>query len=203
MRAFTKVRSIAVPLPVDNIDTDQILPARFLSRKREQGYADCCFRDLRCAADGSLRPEFPLNEGRYRDASVLVAGSNFGCGSSREGAVYALADFGIRVVIAESFGDIFYQNALVNGMLPVALGHDHVAVIMEFIGDPARGEIEIDLEAQRILLGDAAFDFAIDPFRKHCLLNGVDDIEFTLQFAAEIERYEASHRPHRIDPASP
>ncbi|MCZ0737308.1 3-isopropylmalate dehydratase small subunit [Phreatobacter sp. AB_2022a] len=193
MRPFTKIRSVAAPLPLDNVDTDQILPARFLSQRREDGYADYCFRDLRFAADGSPLAEFPLSQPRYRGASVLVAGSNFGCGSSREGAVYALMDWGIRAIIAESFGDIFHQNALVNGMLPVVLAKAQVAAIMERANDPAAGAIEIDLEAQRVVLGSAAIDFAIDPFRRHCLLNGVDDIDFTLQFAADIGRYEARH----------
>ena len=193
MRPFTKVRSVAAPLPLDNVDTDQILPARFLSQRREDGYADYCFRDLRFAADGSTLPEFPLNQPRYKGASILVAGSNFGCGSSREGAVYALMDCGIRAIIAESFGDIFHQNALVNGMLPVVLAKAQVAAIMERANDPAAGAIEIDLEAQRVVLGSAAIDFAIDPFRRHCLLNGVDDIDFTLQFAADIGRSDALH----------
>lgn len=190
MHPFTTLRSVAAALPLDNIDTDQILPARFLSQRREDGYADYCFRDLRFAADGSARSEFPLNQLRYREARILVTGSNFGCGSSREGAVYALMDCGIRAIIAESFGDIFYQNALVNGMLPVSLAKAQVAVIMECANHPAANNIEIDLEAQRIAFGAATVDFAIDPFRRHCLLNGVDDIDFTLQFAAEIGRYE-------------
>ena len=193
MRPFTRIRSLAAPLPLDNIDTDQILPARFLSQKREDGYADYCFRDLRFAADGSTRPEFPLNQPRYREASILITGGNFGCGSSREGAVYALMDCGIRAIISESFGDIFHQNALVNGLLPIALPKAQIAGLMDRAHQPAVGEVEIDLEAQHIVLGAAIVEFAIDPFRRHCLLNGVDDIDFTLQFAAEIGRYETRH----------
>lgn len=191
MEPFTRLRAVAAPLPLDNVDTDQILPARFLSQKRELGYADYCFRDLRQSPEGVIREDFPLNQPAYRDARILVAGINFGCGSSREGAVYALADIGVRAIIAESFGDIFFQNALINGLLPIVLKPDQVKSILARVAQPGAGEVEIDLDEQRITVGSSeAIAFSIDPFRKHCLLSGIDEIDFTRQFIADIEAFE-------------
>lgn len=198
MEPFIRVRAIAAPLPLDNVDTDQILPARFLSQKRELGYADYCFRDLRLSPDGVVRAEFPLNQPAYHDAQILVSGVNFGCGSSREGAVYALADIGIRAVIAESFGDIFFQNALINGLLPIVLEADQVKRIMTLIEQPDAGEVEIDLNDQCVALAPSeTFTFSMDPFRKHCLLNGIDEIDFTRQFVGDIEAFEQRQAERR------
>lgn len=195
MLAFTRLQSIAAPLALDNVDTDQILPARFLVQKRELGYEAYCFRDLRYFADGAERPDFVLNQDIYRGAQVLVAGANFGCGSSREGAVYALQDIGVRAVIAESFGDIFYQNALINGMLPVHLAAEPMQALRAAMRAEPGVAVTIDLPSQTVTTpGGTAFDFRIDAFRKHCLLEGLDEIDFTLNYMREIEQYEAGPR---------
>ncbi|QCI64403.1 3-isopropylmalate dehydratase small subunit [Phreatobacter stygius] len=196
MLAFTRLQSVAVPLALDNVDTDQILPARFLAQKRELGYGPYCFRDLRYQADGAERPDFVLNQDPYRGAQVLIAGSNFGCGSSREGAVYALQDIGVRAVIAESFGDIFYQNALINGLLPIHLPAGQMQLLLAGLRDELGMTVEIDLAGQTVATsGGAAFDFPIDAFRKHCLLEGLDEIDFTINYIGQIEQYEAWRQP--------
>jgi len=191
MNPFTSLAATGLPLGLENVDTDQILPARFLSLKPEDGYADYCFRDLRFDADGKPVTGNPLTSGDYAGAPILVAGANFGCGSSREGAVYALQHFGFRAVIAESFGDIFYQNALVNGMLPIQANGETIRAILARLQENPGTSIHIDLETQTVRVdGSVTFGFVIDSFKKHCLLNGVDEIGFTLAFAADIERYE-------------
>jgi 3-isopropylmalate/(R)-2-methylmalate dehydratase small subunit len=191
MNPFTSLTATGLPLGLENVDTDQILPARFLSLKPEDGYADYCFRDLRFDADDKPVTGNPMTSGDYSGATILVAGANFGCGSSREGAVYALQHFGFRAVIAESFGDIFYQNALVNGMLPIQASGENIRAILARLRKNPGASIDIDLEAQTVRIdGSVTFGFVIDPFKKHCLLNGVDEIGFTLAFAPDIDCYE-------------
>ena len=191
MKPFETLSAIAAPLALDNVDTDQILPARFMAQRRELGYGGFCLRDLRFQPDGTPHADFVLNLPTYVDARVLVAGSNFGCGSSREGAVYALLDFGLQVVIAESFGDIFQQNALINGLLPVALSSDEVARLQaEIAASPSTGVV-VDLEQQAVTTpAGRQVTFAIDPFRKMCLLSGLDEISFTESFSDRIAAYE-------------
>lgn len=192
MNPFTILTARGLPFGLENVDTDQILPARFLSLKPEDGYADYCFRDLRFKADGSPLIGTPLTSVDHAGAMILVAGSNFGCGSSREGAVYALQHLGFRVVIAESFGDIFYQNALVNGLLPIQTDGETIRLLLAHLRAHPAALIYVDLEAQKVSVdGSVTFTFPIDSFKKHCLLNGVDEIGFTMSFLEDIRQYEA------------
>ncbi|WP_274628915.1 3-isopropylmalate dehydratase small subunit [Arvimicrobium flavum] len=191
MIPFTALTATGLPLGLENVDTDQILPARFLSMKPEDGYADFCFHDLRFDAQGAPRSDTPLTSGVHAGAAILVAGSNFGCGSSREGAVYALQHLGFRVVIAESFGDIFYQNALVNGLLAIRADAGITQTILEHLRAQPDAPIHVDLDKQTVdVEGSVTFTFDIDPFKKHCVLNGTDEISFTLGFLEQIQRYE-------------
>lgn len=192
MKAFSSLKSVAIPLGLDNVDTDQILPARYLSVRREDGYGDFCFRDIRLLPDETERLDCVLNKTEYRHGRILVAGANFGCGSSREGAVYALQDSGIGLVIAESFGDIFHQNALINGLLPVKLRRDEIQDLLGILQAQPGMEVDVILESQRVLLPNhPGYGFAIDPFRKHCLQAGLDEVDFTRSFVSEIEIYES------------
>ncbi|CAH1651114.1 3-isopropylmalate dehydratase small subunit [Hyphomicrobiales bacterium] len=176
---------------VDNIDTDQIIPARFLSVPRDRGYGDYCFHDLRIDGNGAEILSFPMNTSDYRKASIIVGGRNFGCGSSREGAVYALMDRGIRAVLAPSFGDIFQQNALVNGLVTVSLP---VAVITEVwarLGINPDKTITLDIEGGRVQISDGFHSsFDMDPFRKYCIVEGIDEIDFTFCLIEKIDCYE-------------
>lgn len=191
MKDFDRLKAVAAPLMLENVDTDQILPARFLSLRPEDGYQDYCFRDQRFDQDGNFRPEFLLNRDEYAHAQILVAGANFGCGSSREGAVYALMDMGIRSVIAEGFGDIFAQNAMVNGLLPVAAPRHCIERLDKELNASRDKTIEIDLENQTVSASaDFVFRFEIDPFRKLCLLHGTDEIDFTMRYLDKIRGYE-------------
>ena len=197
MRPFGLLDTIACPLPFANLDTDQILPARFLKRPRREGYGGFLLHDLRFGADGEDVSSLSLDDPRYGGAEAIVARRNFGSGSSREGAVYALADFGIRCVIAPSFGDIFAQNCTMNGLLVVSLTE---AQIEELLASPeivGAKPIRIDLEAQRITCGNASYAFGIDPLRKTKLLNGWDDIDITLTHAADIARFVAADARER------
>lgn len=193
MTPFTSLAAPAIPLRLANVDTDQLLPGRFMRKPRGDGYHPWLFHDLRRDADGGLRPDFPLNDPRYDGAPILVADRNFGCGSSREGAVYTLVDAGIRCVIAPSFGDIFAANAAKNGLLAVALPRDVVEAAWAAVeADPA-APLTVDLAAQTVRLPNRApVRFEIDPFRKECLLAGRDDIDLTLERDAEIASYEAA-----------
>ncbi len=188
MQAFQHVSGRAVQLSGTNIDTDQVIPARFLRNPRASGYAGYLFHDLRYAHDGSPRPEFPLNLPANAGAPILAAGENFGCGSSREGAVYALFDAGFRCVVAPSFGDIFRNNCYKNGVLPIAL--DAAAIAGLFA---QRAEWTVDLPAQTVRAGAATHAFAIEPFWKECLLEGVDDIDLTLRERDSIAAFAAAH----------
>ena len=195
MDKFTSLTGIAAPLPMINVDTDMIIPKQFLKTIKRTGLGKHLFDEMRNDAAGKEIPDFVLNRPAYRKASILVAGENFGCGSSREHAPWALLDFGIRCVIAPSFADIFYNNCFKNGILPIVLPKEDVAKLLDDAERGANAVITIDLEKQEITGPDGGrLSFQIDPFRKHCLLNGLDDIGLTLQKAAEIDGYEARQR---------
>jgi len=191
MKPFVSLEAVALPIAQPNFDTDQIIPARFLSRDRELGLGECLFRDLRFAADGTERPEFPLNKPEFRAAQIVVGEKNFACGSSRENAVWALADYGFRAAIAPSFGDIFRNNCLKNGVLPVVLPAQVVADLIASLQVMPGAKVAIDLPSQTVTLPDGSkHGFEIDPFAKHCLLNGVDELAFTLSQVDEIVAFE-------------
>ena len=191
MEKFTKLTGVAAPLPLINVDTDMIIPKQFLKTIKRSGLGKNLFDEMRYDDNGEEIPDFVLNKPAYRDAQILVTGENFGCGSSREHAPWALLDFGIRCVIAPSFADIFFNNCFKNGILPVVLPQEDVDKLMEDAERGANATITIDLENQTITGpdgGQIAFD--VDPFRKHCLLNGLDDIGLTLEKSAAIESFE-------------
>jgi 3-isopropylmalate/(R)-2-methylmalate dehydratase small subunit len=194
MKSFTVHRGRVAPLDRVNVDTDQIIPKQFLKRIERTGFGQFVFYDWRFSADGKKNSGFVLHEPRYEGASVLVAGRNFGCGSSREHAVWALADFGFRAVISSSFGDIFANNSAKNGFLAVRLSEDEVAELMQQAEEIDGYQVTIDLEKCEVR-DEQGFraTFPMDEFVRHCLLNGLDDIGLTLQHEAEIEAYEARH----------
>jgi 3-isopropylmalate/(R)-2-methylmalate dehydratase small subunit len=194
MKPFTVHRGRVAPLDRVNVDTDQIIPKQFLKRIEKTGFGQFVFYDWRFDADGKQIADFVLHEPRYAGASVLVAGKNFGCGSSREHAVWALADFGFRAVISSSFADIFANNSTKNGFLTVRLSEDEVATLMRRAQEVDGYEVTIDLEKCEVR-DDRQFSakFPIDEFVRHCLLNGLDDIGLTLQHEAEIAAYESRH----------
>ncbi len=195
MEPFVRLTAAAAPLDLANVDTERILPARFLRKPRSAGYAQFLFHDLRFDADGKERPDFVLNQPAYRGARILVAGDNFGCGSSREGAVWALFDYGIRAIVAPSFGDIFAENCSKNGCLAIVLPRDAAAAIRTILHGRPGSEMTVDLASQTIIGPDgAAHSFTIDPFRKECLLKGLDEIGITLEHAAAIAAFEARHQ---------
>jgi 3-isopropylmalate/(R)-2-methylmalate dehydratase small subunit len=193
---FTTLTGVAAPMPMINIDTDKIFPAIYLKTIKRTGLSQWLFQEVRFRPDGSENPDFVLNQGPYRQAKIIVAGDNFGCGSSREHAPWALVDFGIRCVIAPSFADIFYNNCFKNGLLPIALPQEICDELMEDAKRGANAVLTIDLEAQTISRPDGEIvHFDIDPFRKRCLLNGIDDIGLTEEKSAAIAAYEESRRP--------
>src|SRR4030095_1645416 len=195
MEPFVRVRAVAAPMDQPNIDTDRIIPARFLRRPRESGYGRLLFHDVRFAADGSERPEFALNRPAYREAKILVAAENFGCGSSREMAVWALMDYGIRAVIGPSFGDIFVENCFKNGLLAVTLPAEIAARLRRQVDEHPGSVVAVDLETQTVTGPDGAVHrFEVDPFRKHGLLSGRDEVELTLEHLPAIEAFEARRR---------
>jgi 3-isopropylmalate/(R)-2-methylmalate dehydratase small subunit len=195
MQPFTKLSGVAAPLPMVNVDTDMIIPKQFLKTTKRTGLGSALFFEQRYNDDGSDRPEFVLNKPAYRSAQILVAGANFGCGSSREHAPWALLDFGIRCVIAPSFADIFYNNCFKNGILPIALPQADVDKLMDDAERGANAVVSVDLEKQEIRGPDGGcIKFEIDPFRKQCLLNGWDDIGLTLRHESEISDFEAKRR---------
>ena len=192
MQKFTTLSGVAAPLPMINVDTDKIIPKQYLKTIERQGLGKGLFDELRYRDDGSENPDFVLNKPAWRRAKILVAGENFGCGSSREHAPWALLDFGITCIIAPSFADIFYNNCFKNGVLPIKLPQADVDKLMDDAQRGANAVVTIDLEKQEITGPDGGrIRFDIDPFRKHCLLNGLDDIGLTLQKAAAIDGYEA------------
>ena len=191
MKPFTAFESPIAVLPMANIDTDQIIPARFLKTTTREGLGGKLFHDWRHLADGSPRPGFPLDRPEARGAQVLVAGDNFGCGSSREHAPWALVDAGFRAVVSTSFADIFHQNALKNALLPITVAPE---VLDRLLAAGSGARVGVDLERQTLTLPDGGeADFPVDPFRKRCLLLGVDELGYLLQFGKEIAAYEAEH----------
>jgi 3-isopropylmalate/(R)-2-methylmalate dehydratase small subunit len=199
MEKFTSLTGVAAPLEITNVDTDMIIPKQYLKTIKRTGLGSGLFAELRYKEDGSENPDFVLNKPAYRNAKILVAGDNFGCGSSREHAPWALLDFGISCVISTSFADIFYNNCFKNGILPVTVSPDNLAKLMDDAKRGANATVSVDLEAQEIRGPDGGvIRFEIDPFRKHCLLNGLDDIGLTLKKSTHIEAFEqksAAERP--------
>ncbi len=192
MEKFTSLTSVAAPLPMINVDTDMIIPKQFLKTIKRTGLGSALFHELRTRADGSPNPDFVLDRPAYKNAKILVAGANFGCGSSREHAPWALLDFGIRCVVAPSFADIFYNNCFKNGILPIVLPQADIDKLLDDAERGANAVISIDLEHQEIRGPDGGcIRFDIDPFRKQCLLNGWDDIGLTLRNEAKISAFEA------------
>ena len=194
MAQFVRLSSRVIPLLVDNIDTDQIIPARFLKATDKKGLGNHLFADWRYDNDGSPRPEFVLNHEHHHGARILLAGDNFGCGSSREHAPWALTDFGFRAVISTSFADIFMGNALKNGLLPVSVTPQGHNSLREMLARNPSSEITIDLASQLAILSDGQrLSFPIDGFSKTCLLNGVDELGYLLGFMDRVRKYETSH----------
>lgn len=191
MEKFEKLTGIAAPMPLVNIDTDMIIPKQFLKTIKRSGLGVNLFDEMRYDDNGNEIPDFVLNKPQYREAEILVAGDNFGCGSSREHAPWALKDFGIRCVIAPSFADIFYNNCFKNGILPIALPQDQVDVLMKDAEKGANARIIVDLEEQTVTTSDGdSFAFEVDSFKKHCLLEGLDDIGLTLEKVGAIDTFE-------------
>ena len=192
MDKFETLTGVAAPLPLINIDTDMIIPKQFLKTIKRSGLGVNLFDEMRFDDDGKEIPDFVLNQPAYRNAEIIVAGDNFGCGSSREHAPWALLDFGIRAVIAPSFADIFYNNCFKNGILPIALPQEQVDVIMQEAQKGENARITVNLEEQTVTITDGtAFAFDVDSFKKHCLLEGLDDIGLTMEKAASIDAFEA------------
>ena len=193
MQEFTQHTGLAAPLDAANVDTDQIIPKQFLQKVSKLGFGKHLFHDWRFLDDAGEQPnpEFILNAPRYQGASILLARENFGNGSSREHAPWALADYGLRAIIAPSFADIFYGNALNNGLLVVRLQADEVDALFKLVTANEGQTITVDLEHQQVRAGELCFDFAIDEFRRYCIMNGLDNIGLTLQHAAEIDAFEA------------
>ena len=192
MEKFTTLTGVAAPMPLVNIDTDMIIPKQFLKTIKRTGLGVNLFDEMRYDRDGGEIEDFVLNKPAYREAEILVAGDNFGCGSSREHAPWALLDFGIRCVISTSFADIFYNNCFKNGILPVVLTPEQVDVLMKDAEKGANARITVDLDSQTVTSADGeVFPFEVDSFKKHCLMNGLDDIGLTLEnAAASIDAYE-------------
>lgn len=198
MKPFVKHAGLAVPLDRVNVDTDQIIPKQFLKRIERTGFGQFLFFDWRYQGDGSPNPEFILNRPQYQGGSVLIAGKNFGSGSSREHAPWALDDYGFRVVIAPSYADIFYNNCFKNGMLPITLAEEKVADLMQRAATLSGYQVQVDLEAQTVSDHHGFHSgFEVDPFRRHCLLNGLDDIGMTLQHVETIRAFEARRPAYR------
>ena len=199
MDKFTTLTGIAAPMPLVNIDTDMIIPKQFLKTIHRSGLGKNLFDEMRYDAEGNEIPDFVLNQPAWRDSQIIVAGDNFGCGSSREHAPWALLDFGIRCVISTSFADIFYNNCFKNGILPIVMPQEVVDVLMEDARKGANARMTVDLEAMTVTTSDGqSFPFELDPFRRHCLLNGLDDIGLTMEKAGAIDAYEtqmAQSRP--------
>ena len=192
MDKFETFSGIAAPMPLVNIDTDMIIPKQFLKTIKRSGLGVHAFDEMRYDDDGNEIPDFVLNQSAYRESSILIAGDNFGCGSSREHAPWALSDFGIKVVVSTSFADIFFNNCFKNGMLPIVLPQEQVDLLMKDAEKGANARVEVNLEDQTITSSDGdVIQFDIDPFRKHCLLNGLDDIGLTLEKATSIDSFEA------------
>ena len=198
MQKFDRLTGVAAPMPIVNIDTDMIIPKDYLKTIARTGLGKGLFAELRYNADGTDNPEFVLNKPAYRGAEILVVGDNFGCGSSREHAPWALLDFGIRCVISTSFADIFYNNCFKNGILPIRVTPEQLDMLMDDAERGANARISVDLEAQQIRGPDGGMiHFDIDPFRKHCLINGLDDIGLTLEKGGSIDSFESKNAETR------
>jgi 3-isopropylmalate/(R)-2-methylmalate dehydratase small subunit len=198
MDKFTTLEGVAAPLKMINVDTDMIIPARYLKTIKRTGLGTGLFSTMRYNADGSENPDFVLNKPAYRNAKILVADDNFGCGSSREHAPWALLDFGIRCVISTSFADIFYNNCFKNGILPIVVSPEDLEKLFDDAERGANATLTVDLEKQEIRGPDGGVvKFDIDPFRKHCLLNGLDDIGLTMIKKDKIDSYEAQSKASR------
>ena len=197
MEKFVHLTAKACPLVLPNLNTDQILPARYLKWSRSKGLGAVLFQDLRRDADGNERPDFPLNQAAYRDAKILLAGRNFGGGSSREAAVYAIYDDGFRCIIAPSFGDIFAQNAVKNGLLTAVLPEDDIANFAALVVSDPEQQIMVDLKQQTISCADVSVTFTIDPVSRNQLLNGWDDVDLTESYRATIASFKALDRQRR------
>ncbi len=193
MDKFTTLTGIAAPMPMVNVDTDMIIPKQFLKTIKRSGLGANLFDEMRFDRDGGEIADFVLNQPAYREAEILVAGDNFGCGSSREHAPWAIKDFGITCVIAPSFADIFYNNCFKNGILPIALPQEQVDILMRDAEKGANARMTVDLEAQTVTTSEGeVISFEVDAFKKHCLLNGLDDIGLTLEHASKIDAFEAN-----------
>ena len=197
MDKFDRPTGIACPLDIANLNTDQLLPARFLKVPRSAGLGPALLHDLRFDAEGRERPDFPLNRPTWRDARIIAGARNFGCGSSRESAVYALYDYGIRCVIAASFGDIFAGNAAQNGLLTAIVSDDDAAALIRLLGEQPTRRLTVDLEQQTIQCDDQSFRFAIDPVRRTRLLNGWDNIDLTESYRDRIAAFKTADRARR------
>ena len=195
MQSFTRLTAAAAPLPMINVDTDMIIPKQFLKTIKRSGLGESLFFEMRYDDAGAEKPDFVLNRRPYRNAQILIAGDNFGCGSSREHAPWALLDFGIRCVIAPSFADIFYNNCFKNGILPIVLPREQGDALMALATREGGATLSVDLERQEIAVADGAtMPFDVDPFRKSCLLGGLDEIGLTLQKAPAIAAFEERHK---------
>jgi 3-isopropylmalate/(R)-2-methylmalate dehydratase small subunit len=191
MEKFTNVSGVAAPMPLVNIDTDMIIPKQFLKTIKRSGLGVNLFDEMRYNQDGSEISDFVLNQSAYRNAEIIIAGENFGCGSSREHAPWALKDFGISVVISESFADIFYNNCFKNGILPVKLSKESIDILMDDASKGENARISVNLEDQTVSATDGTiFKFQVDAFKKHCLLNGLDDIGLTYQKIESVDKFE-------------
>ena len=191
MEKFNKLRGVAAPLNMINIDTDKLIPKQFLKTIKRTGLGKHLFNEMRFNEDGSEKPDFVLNKAAYRDSNIIVAGDNFGCGSSREHAPWALLDFGIKCVISTSFADIFYNNCFKNGILPIVVNKQQLDQLMDDAENGANAVLGIDLEAQEITRPNGeSVTFEIDEFRKHCLINGLDDIGLTMEKEKNIDSFE-------------
>ena len=195
MEKFTTLKSTAIPLNIENVDTDQIIPARFLKATNKKGFGDNVFRDWRYHKDGSENKDFVLNDSKY-SGSILVAGDNFGCGSSREHAAWAILGYGFKVVVSSFFADIFKGNALNNGLLPVQVSESFLSQLMSRIETHPQTEIEVDLQRQTISITDSQLteDFQIDAYKKTCMINGYDDIDYLINNKELIEAFEAQKK---------
>jgi len=194
MERFDRLDAVALPIAQSNCDTDQLIPARYLQKPRSDNFGDYLFADYRLGKDGKPAPELPFNQPAYAASKIVVAERNFGCGSSREHAVWALYDYGMRAAIAPSFGDIFKNNSLKNGLLPIVLPEEVVTgLIADLLANPG-AQVTIDLPAQTVTLPDgSSHDFAVDPFAKQCLVNGIDELGYTLGLAEQITAFEKGY----------
>lgn len=194
MNPFKQLKGIATVLDLPNVDTDQIIPKQFLKRIERTGFGQFLFFDWRFLEDGKLNPDFELNQPAYRGAEILISRANFGCGSSREHAPWALMDYGFRCIIAPSFADIFFNNCFQNGMLAIKLPDAQVEQLFQYVRKAPGCRLTVDLEKQKVSGAEGLeFSFDVDPFRRHCLLNGLDEIGMTLQLEDKIRQYELAH----------